>query len=100
MAAASRSEDPSPTSTTHTHTHTHTRCFGDGVVDIKISATSTSVKNPKSYNKESNTYFLIVVLAKSQISESGSLWKYFFPSENLKLTEKLQIKRIFFLNHK
>ena len=30
---------------TRTHTHTHTRCFGDGVVDIKISATSTSVKN-------------------------------------------------------
>lgn len=48
-------------------------------------------ENPKSCNKESDTYLLTVVLAKAKILKVTTCG-YIFPLENLKLTENLQIQ--------
>lgn len=55
-----------------------------------------AMETPNSY--ESDTDLLTVVLAKSQISENGSLWKYFLLLEtsNLQKSCKYSKKGFFF----
>ena len=76
---------------THTHTHTHTH-----TPHSKINAV-----RPLKATRRNQTDLLIVVLAKSLISESGSLWKSFLlpNTSNLQKSCEYSKKGIFPWNH-